>query len=280
MSLKWRKIGKESLAMLDEAVRQNIEACFNTQAHFVEKLWTLRKDDQTVSAGQLADQLGISVGTIYDILRTLRAIEEGKIPERPSIALIVRGRIRGFLDRHEKILNHEAKDYLESLWNKCHEIARNQTKVEQEQAQHEDETAKAEEQKIPGIYVYTLPHYQKYPVRLSDDDRESNRTLLKIGKSNVDAKKRAADQNVTGLPEIPILLRIYGRDDFEKSKDKWENIEKKFHETLIKFGHFRNKRPNERGAGQEWFLTDIYALDQLAIILGLEIKHPQNVEEE
>ena len=266
--------------MLNEAIRRNIEECLDTQAHFVEKLWKLRKSDQTIRAGQLADQLGISVGTVYDLLRTLSAIEEEKIPGSPSTALIVRGRIRGFLDMHEKILDHEAKDYLESLWNKCHEIARNQTKIEQEQAQQENETAKAEELKIPGIYVYTLPHYQKYPVRVSEDDRESNRTLFKVGKSNVDARKRAADQNVTGLPEIPILLRIYGRDDFENSKDKWGTIEEQFHETLIKFGHFRNKRPNERGAGQEWFLTDIYALDQLAIILGLEIKHPQNLEEE
>ena len=266
--------------MLNEAVRQNIEECLDTQAHFVEKLWKLRKNDQTISAGQLADQLGISVGTVYDILRTLSAIEEEKIPGSSSTALIVRGRIRGFLDKHDKVLNHEAKGYLESLWNKCHDIARNQTKIEQEQAQQEDDTARAEELKIPGIYVYTLPHYQKYPVRVSDDDREGNRTLLKVGKSNVDAKKRVADQNVTGLPEIPILLRIYGQDNFGNSMDKWRNIEDKFHETLIKFGHFRNKRPNERGAGQEWFLTDIYALDQLAIILGLEIKYRQNLGEE
>ena len=266
--------------MLSEAIRQNIEECLDTQAHFDEKLWKLKKNNQTISARQLADELGISVGAVYGILRTLSAIEKENIPESPTVASTVRGRIKGFSIRHEKILNHEAKEYLESLWNKCHDIARNQTKIEQEQAQQEDETAKAEELKIPGIYVYTLPHYLKYPVRESDDDRETHRTLLKIGKSNVDAKKRVAYQNVTGLPEMPILLRIYGRDDLGDSQDKWKIIEGKFHDTLIKFGHFRNKRPNERGAGQEWFLTDIDALDQLATILELEIKYQQSSGEE
>ena len=85
------------------------------------------------------------------------------------------------------------------------------SRAEDRQAQVEEEdvavekTKAAEDSGTPGIYVYTLPHYLRYPY-----EPDSGRTLLKVGHSARDALYRANSQGkLTALPEDPILLRIY-----------------------------------------------------------------------
>ena len=67
----------------------------------------------------------------------------------------------------------------------------------------------AEASGVRGIYVYTLPHYLRYPVDPSEDEDEStdDRTYLKVGMSGKDIIQRVRQQVNTALPEEP----SYGR---------------------------------------------------------------------
>jgi hypothetical protein len=67
----------------------------------------------------------------------------------------------------------------------------------------------------------------------------------------------------TALPEDPVLLRIYvtEADTIEK--------ERVFHRMLEAADHDRSQA---RTGGTEWFLTSVRFLDELAGILGMEIR--------
>jgi len=116
----------------------------------------------------------------------------------------------------------------------------------------------AEAENIAGIYVYTLPHYVRYPY-----DGKTGRTLLKVGHSSVDALYRANSQTrVTSLPEDPWLLRIYPAGGSSQA-------ERQFHGFLRDADH-----DGVRGTrtGAEWFLTSLKFLDRIATTLGLEMR--------
>lgn len=128
------------------------------------------------------------------------------------------------------------------------------------EAESEEAIAKskaAEAENIAGIYVYTLPHYVRYPYD------KTGRTLLKVGHSSVDALYRANSQTrVTSLPEDPWLLRIYPAESSL-------NAERQFHGFLRDADH-DGVRGTRTGAG--WFLTSLKFLDRIATTLGLEIR--------
>ena len=254
--------------------KQEIEECLEKETDWEGKLWRLKRGKGEVTQAEAANELETSKGTVFHASVTLDAIRSGTSPDTPSTAEAVRRRLGSFRKRHKDFLSKDAIDYLNDLIDKCRESADNSEKKEKEQSKRERETANAEKNKTPGIYVYTLPHYHTHPFQPAPEtecDRVNDRTLLKIGMSATDAKGRT--EQVTGLPEVPILLRIYGRDDFGKSAEKWKEIEGKFHQTLIAFGHYRNRRNRDKGAGKEWFLTDLDALDQLAHMLDLKTKY-------
>jgi hypothetical protein len=116
---------------------------------------------------------------------------------------------------------------------------------------------KAESTGVPGIYVYTLPHYIKHPI-----DDVTGKTLLKVGHSSRDAYYRAESAGrLTALPEDPILLRIYATDDSAVR-------EKEFHGWLRDADHAAGRT---RRGGSEWFVTSTKFLDRVAKALGLEI---------
>jgi hypothetical protein len=68
------------------------------------------------------------------------------------------------------------------------------------------------------------------------------------------------------MPEDPKLLRIYHSKVFTA-----EQIEKKFHNVLVKIGHERSSAINTK-AGKEWFATSVDALDALAELMNLDIE--------
>lgn len=112
------------------------------------------------------------------------------------------------------------------------------------------------------IYVYTYPHYLQPTDPASDhDDRVLfDRTLLKVGRTSEDARRRIRQQRNTGAPEPAICLRVYA----VKNAKLAENL---IHQALDCFGHGRS---TAKGAGREWFLTSLEALDALAEAMGLE----------
>ncbi|CAN0618214.1 protein of unknown function [Burkholderia multivorans] len=140
----------------------------------------------------------------------------------------------------------------------------NANAAEEELADTNKATQDAEAQGVPGIYVYTLPHYLKYRV-----DVETGKTLLKVGHSSTDAIYRANSQGrLTALPEDPVLLRIYPT---ESSSD----TEKLFHEWLRKADHYGVRSTR---AGSEWFLTSTKFLDHIATSLRLEVRDVNPLE--
>ena len=138
------------------------------------------------------------------------------------------------------------------------------SRAEDRQAQAEEvegaveATKSAEAAGTPGIYVYTLPHYLRYPY-----DPDTGRTLLKVGHSSVDAHYRAGSQGrLTALPEDPILLRIYPVDASAQA-------ERDFHTWLRDADHSAGRT---RRGGSEWYVTSTKFLDRIARSKGLEIR--------
>lgn len=116
---------------------------------------------------------------------------------------------------------------------------------------------------MPGIYVYSFPQYLRHP-------SESGLVALKVGHSATDSIKRFRDQTrITGMPEDPVLLRVYPTNPAAAAE-----TEKEFHALLRAAGHWR-----KHGAmsGKEWFLTDLRFLDQIARALKLEIISQEEV---
>jgi hypothetical protein len=116
---------------------------------------------------------------------------------------------------------------------------------------------------MPGIYVYSFPQYLRHP-------SESGLVALKVGHSATDSIKRFHNQTrTTGMPEDPVLLRVYPTDPAAAAE-----TEKEFHSLLKAAGHWRKVGAM---SGREWFLTDLRFLDQIARTLKLEIINQEGV---
>src|SRR5690606_10519373 len=108
-----------------------------------------------------------------------------------------------------------------------------------------------------AVYVYTYPHYWRYPTV-----ENTRRTLLKIGMTKVDAEARVREQTrQTAVPEDPVILRVYA----SPSRDP-QDVERDFHRLLNAADH---TRPTKGSSGREWFETSIEFLDAIAKVLGL-----------
>ena len=125
-----------------------------------------------------------------------------------------------------------------------------------------------------GIYVYSYKHYLDFPVvPTSGDDDSKDRTYLKVGMSARDAFVRVKGQNTTGMPEQPLLLRIYNKDGVDL-----KDVEKVIHGHLDAADHNQVNRKGS-GAGTEWYLTHLELLDSTASLLGLETKFKRQDEQ-
>jgi hypothetical protein len=197
-----------------------------------------------------------SPGFVYGYRTALRALLDEEIPTSTTLALAAARRVRRWLKSID--MSAELRADLQRLEQKLSSKADN-VEAQLEEAEDAVKASEAAEAKgTPGIYVYTLPHYVRYPV-----DPDTGKTFLKVGHSAKDAYYRAGSAGrLTALPEEPILLRIYPVAESAAA-------EKKFHAWLRDADHLgaRTKR-----AGAEWFLTSIKFLDRVAHSLGLEIE--------
>jgi len=111
-----------------------------------------------------------------------------------------------------------------------------------------------EEEKVPGVYVYTYPQYLIAEL-ISDDER----TLFKVGASRATSRRLEDQRRQTEVPEDIKVIRVYPSDFcFED--------EAHFHEILKKAGHHHKTTR----AGTEWFRTSLPMLDAIANALELE----------
>lgn len=114
---------------------------------------------------------------------------------------------------------------------------------------------------ISGIYVYSFPHYLRFPA-----DTASLRTYFKVGRSDSGVISRYLDQTATtAIPEPPVLLRIYPTDSAVVNTAA---VEAGFHRKLKAMGHYRERAAI---AGREWFLTELWTLDKIARSMSLPV---------
>jgi hypothetical protein len=211
----------------------------------------------------LLEQTGVAnSGALSNLLVYIDAIREGTISMSPSRAQQALSATRSFLRQHRDRMSDEAVAHVDGVIERLEQSANDreaQEKEDEELISHSD----ALEQSLAdagGVYVYTYPHYWRF--RTVDD---SNRTLLKIGMSNVDTGERVRQQaRQAAVPEDPILLRVYR----SATKPPLE-LERDFHRLLRAADHVRETKP--RIGGTEWFETSIEFLDTVADVLKLQI---------
>ena len=250
-----------------QGYRQEIENALNVNTSRIGDVFRARLGDEHKSPQTIADELGLgAVNSIYSYLRIIRTLREGvRETDAPTLAAQIASAIRGFVRRHRGQLSPETIARLEALEDDHSRVSNSEQAIARENERIERETEEQEEKGIPGIYVYSYPHYMKYPIIPSEEDDTKSRTYLKVGVSEIDADGRVRQQNVTAVPEPPILLRRYSHPDVDL-----EEIEGKMHQHLNAADHNRNRQP---GAGREWFLTHLTFIDSTAELLGLNTDH-------
>lgn len=200
-----------------------------------------------------------NTGAVANLLTNIRALRDGEIPSAPTMAVGARSAARSFLRQHRTRLSPAAVEHLETVITDLTEVAedRSAQEAEDEQLHRASEELEAVLEVSGGVYVYTYPHYWRYPTV-----EGTRRTLLKIGMSSGDATTRIRQQTrQTAVPEDPLILRVYkssGRDPAA--------IERDFHRLLNAADHTRE---SQGWAGREWFETSVQFLDAIAAVLGL-----------
>jgi hypothetical protein len=214
-------------------------------------------------AGQSPEEIRVARGNerpnfVWNYLRTARAIVDGDLPTAPTVALGAARTLRRILKENE--FSSATRAVLEHRLTVLEQRAGDPGALAAEEKKAKIATATAEEHAVPGIYVYSLPHYVRHPY-----DEESGRTLMKVGRADRSVIRRFREQTrTTALPEDPVLLRVYVTGEAD-SIDK----ERIFHRLLEAADHDRS---TARTGGTEWFLTSTRFLDEIAGVLGLELR--------
>jgi len=241
---------------LSEMLRQN-----EGQIGLVYELWSkgAKKNKEFVDKGAAANS-----GAAANIRATIEAVMEGIIPSGPTVAVIARSAVNGLIRRNSQI-SKPTKQYLEALLQRLSERADDQESrdVEEKDFAEESERIQKELGRRSGVYVYTFPMCLR-DVKMTEPDR----WLYKIGKSDGAVLRRILNQS-TGMPEAPVLLRVY----LHKTLLPIE-VEKNFRKALLAAGHesvrtLDKKLASKRGA-KEWFATRLEFLDQVGELLGCE----------
>jgi len=219
------------------------------------RLWAYEKDG--LSPQQMAEREETSgTGWVSNYRMYVRVLRDGEIPTSPSNAAGAARRIRAWLKLPN--LSPQLREALATQEALISSRAEDRTAQIEEESAAVEVSRNAEAAGTPGIYVYTLPHYLRYPY-----EPDTGRTLLKVGHSAVDAHYRASSQGrLTALPEDPILLRIYPAEESAA-------VERDFHSWLRAADHAGART---RRGGSEWFVTSTKFLDRIAQTLNLEVQ--------
>lgn len=242
----------------ERSVQMEIRLFLSEDESRLGDVYRLREEGLTPA--ETAERLGVpSVGFAYSYGQLLDALIDGTLPRNSAhLSRQAAGRTRSLLK--SKVWSPEARLWLEQLETQLDALAADEGVRAREEDEARDRTEQAEDEGQPGIYVYALPHYLRYPY-----DPERGHTLLKVGRSQVDVYQRTAHQKrTTALPEDPLLLRVYGT-----TSEDAPATERYFHTFLEDADHHRNRSTR---AGREWFLTTTKFLDRLAIERGLDVE--------
>ena len=250
--------------------RNEIEHALKVDTQRLGDVFRARDEHGDYDHQKIANDLQIGTpGPVYSTVGSIQTLLECEILTRGTTLAAQRARmLRNFSKRHTDLLSEYTREKLQKLAVEHDQVAVNENVIVQEN----EELVQSESSEIPvglpGIYIYTLPHYLKYPVVPTDDDDTNPRTYLKIGRSETDMAKRVKDQNTTAIPEPPVILRMY-----KCPKEEVAKVENKIHGHLNAADHNPNRKT---GAGKEWFLTHLRFVDSTADLLSLELvySHP------
>jgi hypothetical protein len=219
--------------------------------------------ERGLSAEQIAAELHVSTSNfVWNYGRILAALLEGDLPTATTVALAAARKVRALL---RLAWRQDVRTYLETNLVELERRANDETARVVEVQRAQQQTVRAEARNEPGIYVYALPHYLRYPF-----DPDTGRTLMKVGRSDSDVIIRFRSQTrTTALPEEPILLRIY------RTNGATSAVESSFHRLLEAADHTRSIA---RTAGREWFVTSTRFLDEIARVLNLPVEAVNDAE--
>ena len=252
--------------------REDIEAALLVDLSRTGDVFRAARGDDNKTARSIADELGIGTpGPVYSALKSIETLIEGRrLAGGPTYASQKAGMLREFSRRHANILSETTKQRLLELSIEHDKIAKDEEAIARENEEIERALETDESQDVPGIYVYTYPHYRRFPVLRSEEDFTGDRTYLKIGLATRSVARRIREQTVTALPEPPLLLRTYSKDDADLGQ-----MERRIHNHLNAADHNQNR---QRGSGTEWFLTHLKLIDSTANLLGLEVRYEHQEE--
>jgi hypothetical protein len=207
-------------------------------------------------------------GAAANLRVTVKAVLDGVLPKGPTVAAGSRRAISGLL-RDNPDLSPAACSYLEELRNKLEVIANDADAIERESLDLERASIELEKslEKLPGVYVYTLPSFYR-TVQKTDPDRY----WLKVGKTDRAAGVRIGEQmRATGLPEDPWIARVYRHPVLDPKE-----LESQFHRLLTGAGH---SRASGKHSGRDWYATNLDFLDAIGTALGCDITENQSPED-
>lgn len=250
-----------------DTYREEIEAALQNDELRIGDVWKMMATHGK-HADRIREAMGLAtVGTVHSALGSIETLLQcDRLTDAPSLAMQRARMLRGFVKRNAERLSESTKERLGHLAEDHARVASDENAVAKEREELEDRGEQRKEQ-TPGIYVYTLPHYMNKPVLPTDDEDSNSRTYLKVGMSaKGSARARMRQQSITALPEPLLDLRVYVHKD---GKADYRDIEKRMHSHLNAADHNQNRR---RGAGKEWFLTNLTFIDSTAHLLGLVIE--------
>ena len=253
------------------SVRETLRNALSAGEGLEGRTWRLMQKQPDATIPDVMAEMDVGRNSARYAMLVVKALETGDVPLRDYYAAnAVAKRLEQFARRHADGLSPDATRYILDLKTESEQAAdaRQSAQIERASAT----TRNIEKRRVAGIYVYTLPHYLRHPIEPSNDPDSSDKTLLKVGMSNVDARGRVQQQAVTGLPEPPVLLRVFTCGDRPMTE-----VETTMHRLLRAFDHNPNR---QRGAGKEWFLTSLQALDELASVLELTTEFKSANEDE
>ena len=248
--------------------REEIESALQRDTQRIGDVWREMSTNGR-HAEAIKNALGLatvgSVHSSFGSIDTLLRCE--RLTGGPTLALQRARMLRNFLKRNDQ-LSSATKSRLTDLAAEHQRAAEDEKALADEAKQLEGQGSQGLGSGTPGIYVYTLPHYIKQPVKDADSDESNPRTYLKVGMSRVDVKGRIQQQVTTALPEPPLVLRRYVLG--VEGKADYKDVETRMHRHLNAADHNQNRRS---GAGKEWFLTHLTFIDSTAELLGLVIEY-------
>ena len=195
-----------------DTYREEVERALSEDEKRLGKVWRLSQEG--LNSNEIAEKLSYSKAYINHSTRMIKALVDSTLPNTTTLMARRYGAaLRDFAKRHQgEYLSNTTVAEIEKRtdeWaDECVRRAndRKTVKREEEEQKLERQTSAAEKEEVPGIYVYALPHYLRYPVETSENDETDDRTYLKVGMSERDAIKRFRQQR--GSTALSICLKI------------------------------------------------------------------------